>query len=89
MINPIQQFNFQINRVLTYGEKACSASEIKEYTKSIHTLEEWNQVWLKLAKKAELEKRFLHAAYYYRMLEFFMKETDKEKDAIYEKCIEL
>jgi hypothetical protein len=28
-INPIQQYNFQINRVLTYGEKAGNYDEIE------------------------------------------------------------
>lgn len=28
IVNPIPQFNFQINRVLTYGELACSKGEV-------------------------------------------------------------
>lgn len=89
VINPDQQFNFQINRILTYGEKACNTSDVKWYTSSIRTLNDWFHVWRELAEKAESQDQFLHAAYYYRMLEFFMKETDEKKDIIYKKCIGL
>lgn len=27
-VNSIQQFDFQINRVLTYGEKACDEDQV-------------------------------------------------------------
>ena len=72
-VNPIKQFNFQINRVLTYGDAACRRQEVTESLSSVRTFAQWNQAWLTLAEKAEREKRWLHAAYYYRMAEFFMK----------------
>ena len=87
-INPIKQFNFQINRVLTYGDAACSRQEVTESLSSVHTFAQWNQTWLTLAEKAEREKRWLHAAYYYRMAEFFMKADNPQKMQTYRKCIE-
>lgn len=86
-INPIKQFNFQINRVLTYGEAACVREEVIQQVSSVRTLPEWNQAWLSIAKKAEEEKRWLHAAYYYRMVEFFLKADDPQKIKMYQKCI--
>ncbi|HBH3651601.1 TPA: alpha/beta hydrolase [Clostridioides difficile] len=86
-INPIQQFNFQINRVLTYGELACNRQEVIKAMAHIQTFSEWNKAWLTLAEKAEREKRWLHAAYYYCMVEFFLKADDEQKSLIYKKCI--
>lgn len=86
-INPIQQFNFQANRVLTYGKLACNPQEILEAVPSIRTLDDWNKAWLALAQKAEREDRYLHAAYYYRMSEFFLKADNPQKEGIYEKCL--
>lgn len=86
-INPVKQFNFQINRVLTYGEAACVREEVIQQVSSVRTFREWNQAWLSIAKKAEKEKRWLHAAYYYRMVEFFLKADDPQKIKIYQKCI--
>lgn len=89
MINPIQQFNFQINRVMTYGKAACDPAELRRETASISNLDDWNRIWASLAAKAEAENQLLHAAYYYRMLEFFMKESNPAKNEIYDKCIDL
>lgn len=86
-INPIQQFNFQINRVLTYGEAACNRQEVVENVASVRTFSEWNQAWLTIAEKAEKGNRWLHAAYYYRMVEFFLKADNPQKERMYKKCI--
>lgn len=87
LVNKIPQFNFQINRVLTYGEIACDEKEVCFATDGIKTLEEWKRTWLVLARKAESENRFFHAAYYFRMAEFFLKETDPNKKDIYNTCV--
>lgn len=88
IINPINQFNYQINRVLTYGNIACNIREVREKTASIQTLSDWDRVWSALGEKAEQEKQYLHAAYYYRMVEFFLMENNKKKKVIYKKCID-
>ncbi|NNU78458.1 alpha/beta hydrolase family protein [Clostridium estertheticum] len=87
LVNHIPQFNFQINRILTYGEIACDEKEVIEASSKIKTLKEWNKSWRLIAEKAVSENRFFHAAYYYRMAEFFLKETDAHKDLIYNLCI--
>lgn len=86
-LNPIPQLNFQANRVLTYGDLACDAQEIREAVQHIRTLAEWERVWSALAEKAEREVRWLHAAYYYRMVEFFLKADSPRKEPMYEKCL--
>ncbi|MDO4355059.1 MAG: alpha/beta hydrolase [Clostridia bacterium] len=86
-INPIQQFNFQINRVLTYGEIASDVNMLREKTSKISNFDEWQHVWSDLGKIAEEKSEFLRAAYCFRMAEFFMKATDKNKDPLYKKCI--
>jgi len=81
------QFDFQINRVLTYGEIACDEAEIMQVAKDIDGLPSWFSTWYKLGEKAEKEARFLHAAYYFRLAEFFLSEKDENKTVIYERCI--
>ncbi|CAB1249819.1 Alpha/beta hydrolase [Ruminococcaceae bacterium BL-6] len=86
-INPIPQFNFQANRVLTYGKLACREQEIEEEIPKIRTFDDWDTVWLSLAKKAESENRYLHAAYYGRMAEFFLTPNHPQKDILYRRCL--
>lgn len=86
-INSIQQFNFQINRVLTYGEQACDAAAVRTVLKDVKTLPDWRKAWLGLAQRAETEGRWLHAAYAYRMVEFFASQPEKE--TVYAKCLAL
>lgn len=86
-INRVQQFNFQINRVLTYGPVACDVQAVKGATASVRTCEDWYEVWMELAAAAEREGRRLHAAYAYRMAEFFLSAEDPRKEPAYEACI--
>lgn len=88
IVNSIPQFNFQANRVLTYGSLACDSKEIEANVPSIRTFEDWCIVWSDMAQSAEERKRYLHAAYYYRMVEFFLKPDDPRKEIVYNKCIE-
>lgn len=81
------QFDFQINRVLTYGELACDKEEVLQVGKGISDLSTWFPAWYALGVKAEEENRFLHAAYYFRLAEFFLSEKDKDKTPTYERCI--
>lgn len=40
-VNSIQQFDFQINRVLTYGEKACDEEQVISALANVRNIEEW------------------------------------------------
>ena len=88
MINSIPQFNFQINRILTYGNLACSREEVINNIAKVKTFDEWYIAWQKIAVKNEHEGHYLYAAYYYRMAEFFLKSDIPEKDIVYKKCVE-
>ena len=72
-INPIQQFNFQINRILTYGEAAADVNAVRKKTTKIHTFDEWQNVWDDMGKQAEQKLEFLRAAYSFRTAEFFLR----------------
>lgn len=85
-INPIQQFNFQINRVLTYGDVACDCQLIQSKTAAIETFDDWEKTWVALGNAAEQSNEYLRAAYYFRMAEFFLKSTDNKKELYYQKC---
>lgn len=83
-LHPNQGMNFQINRILTYGEAAGRIGEIKALIPQITDFESWYVQWDALAKRAEAERRYLHAAYYFRMAEFFLTEDRPEKTQRYE-----
>lgn len=87
-INPIQQFNFQINRVLTYGDIACDGALVRKRTAKIRNMNQWKSVWNGIGVLAEEKDEFLRAAYAFRMAEFFMKATDENKHALYQRCID-
>ncbi len=87
-VNRIKQFNFQINRVLTYGKEACDEELVIKNLSGVHTLEEWYEAWTKLSAIAIDSNKYMHAAYYDRMAEFFLKQSDSRKHALYDKCIE-
>lgn len=88
IINPVVQFNFQANRVMTYGSLACDSNEIETRVPQIRTFDEWYAVWLDMAQSAVSGKKYMHAAYYYRMAEFFLGSDDSRKEIIYNECIE-
>lgn len=86
-ISPVKQLNFMANRVLAYGDLACNSQEVLEQVTGVRDFKNWHIIWMKLGEKAEKEKRYLHAANYFRMAEFFMKKTDEGKIDIYTRCV--
>lgn len=86
-LHPDIGMNFQINRVLTYGEQAGRLEDIRSIASKIHDLESWHSEWLSLAQVAEQEERYLHAAYAYRMAEFFLTQYQAEKATHYQDFI--
>ncbi len=87
-ITGIQQLDFQINRILTYGEAAADMKEILENTRKIKDFSQWFEVWMALAKRYVYTREYMRAAYAYRMAEFFLKEDHPQKNEIYEASIE-
>ncbi|SDB50481.1 Pimeloyl-ACP methyl ester carboxylesterase [Pseudobutyrivibrio sp. YE44] len=86
-VNKIKQFNFQINRVLTYGSDACDERLVTARLAKVSTLDEWYKAWTELSDIAINNNRYMHAAYYDRMAEFFLKQDDPRKSPLYDKCI--
>jgi pimeloyl-ACP methyl ester carboxylesterase len=86
-VNRNKQFNFQINRVLTYGDIACDRTKVIEKTATIRNISEWVIAWTELGESAERCHEHLKAAYYYRMAEFFLTKSDTRKEDLYKKCI--
>lgn len=85
-LHPIKQFDFQINRILTYGERACNFEEVMKTASAITDIPSWNKTWRELGHVAEGQKRYLHAGFYYRLAEFFLKESP-EKEEMYQHSI--
>lgn len=86
-MHPIKQLDFQINRIVTYGDIACNLDEIMKIIPQIEDLDSWYKAWRELGEKAEREDRILHAAYYYRLAEFFLRESS-QKELMYQKSME-
>lgn len=78
-ITGVQQLDFQINRILTYGEEAADKKEILENAKTIENFNQWFAYWLRLGKQYENTHQSLRAAYAYRLAEFFLKEDHPQK----------
>jgi len=82
-----QVFNFQLNRWYSLGY--ARFEDIKEFGQRINTFEEWKTEMLKLGDKAVAEDRLMNAAFYYRAAEFYTLLGDPDKDALYDKFIDL
>jgi pimeloyl-ACP methyl ester carboxylesterase len=79
--HPVKELNFQFNRFaigLRDEDILRIAPRIKDYT-------DWKRETLSIAKQAEDEQRFMNAASYYRLAEFFMVHGDPDKDMAYDR----
>jgi hypothetical protein len=85
-LRQIKQFDFQINRILTYSDEACVFGAVKAAVAEITGLDSWYSVWKRLGEKSESENRYLHSAYYYRLAEFFLKDC-LEKQVMYDRSV--
>lgn len=79
--------NFQLNRFMTIG--SARFEDLKDAAKRIRTLADWRREFLALGETARGEGRTQNAMTYFRSAEFFMIDGDPEKEAAYERFIEL
>lgn len=82
---PLTNLNFQFNRVFAHGAEACREEELLEIAPRLVDFNptNWHKEWDGLAKRAGSEGRWMHAAYYHRMSEFFLPENRPEKLSAY------
>jgi pimeloyl-ACP methyl ester carboxylesterase len=79
--HPVKELNFQFNRFaagIRDEDVLAIAPRIKNYA-------DWKRENLSIAALAEKERRFMNAASYYRLAEFFMDPRDPDKNRAYEK----
>ena len=81
-------FNFQANRILSFGDAACNREEIYKIATKINDFDTWYLEWRNIAEVAEREGRYMHSMYYYRMAEFMLTDDNPNKDTMYYKCVE-
>lgn len=86
--HPDANLNFQLNRCLTWAGEACH-DEIQLAAARIRDFADWKRELLTLAEAAQRQGRRQPAAYYYRAAEFFMTPGDPDKEAAYDRFIEL
>lgn len=85
--NDDPNFNFQLNRVIMWGDG--DPEEIKTVAKNIADSTSWVKALQELATKAEKDGRVDAQIGYLRMSEFFMYDSDPEKLKTYTKAKEL
>ncbi len=85
--NEDANFNFQLNRVVMWGNG--DPAEIESVSKEITDSSSWVAVLTKLADKAEKEGNIDAQIGYLRMSEFFMYDSDPMKLDTYRKAKEL
>ena len=80
-------FNFQLNRVI-FWDGGDEAEVCRECT-GIKTSEDWTRTLTALEAKAHKEGRTQNEIAYARMAEFFMYDSDPQKQAQYQKAAAL
>jgi hypothetical protein len=80
--------NFQLNRCIAWGGEE-TIDELQDAALRIHNFEDWKRELLILAERAEVNRKYLQSAYYYRSAEFFMATSDPDKVKTYDRFIEL
>ena len=77
-LNPEPSINFQMNRWISYlGTSALE--DMQGIAPRLSDFSSYRREFLALAEKALSEGRNLHAAYYFRSAEFFMRQDDPLK----------
>lgn len=77
-------FNYQVNRILSFGDAGCDREEVLRAMEEVTDVESWYQNWRLIAEKARKESRYLHSMYYYRMAEFMLLDSRAEKEEMYQ-----
>lgn len=86
-VNPQSNFNFQLNRVVTWDGGRWE--DVEAVGPKIKTSADWKRELIALGDRAMAENRTENAIAYYRMSEFFMYDGDPDKKAYYLKATEL
>ena len=87
-LHPDPSINFQLNRWISYlGAEALN--DLQGIAPRLLDLPSYRREFLALAEKALSEGRDLHAAYYFRSAEFFMRKEDPLKTQTRQKFLSL
>jgi pimeloyl-ACP methyl ester carboxylesterase len=87
-LHPEPSINFQMNRWISYlGTSALD--DMQSIAPRLSDFSSYRQEFLTLAEKALSEGRKLHAAYYFRSAEFFMRQDDPAKAPTRKKFLSL
>ena len=82
-----QLFNFQLNRWFSLGY--ARLEDMEKAGRKIRNFKDWKLIMLGLAETALAEGWLMNAAFYFRAAEFYTKAKDPDKEALYDKFIEL
>ena len=86
-LHNVKIIDFQLNR--WHSPAYARIEDMESAGKQIQTFEDWKGVMTCLAEKAESEKRWIKAAFYYRAAEFFVFPSDPDKAALYDRFSDL
>ncbi|NLU38836.1 MAG: alpha/beta hydrolase [Bacteroidales bacterium] len=82
-----QLFNYQLNRWHSLGYLAYD--DLKNAGERIRKFDDWKPVMLELAGRKQDKKKNIEAAFYYRAAEFYTLYGQENKEALYDKFIDL
>ena len=82
-----QLFNFPLNRWYSLGYTRLR--DLEEAGRNVKSFRDWKLQMLRLGEEAVSENRLMNAAFYYRAAEFYAMSKDPEKEALYDRFIEL
>lgn len=85
-LHPDVNFNFQMNRWISYMGEAALA-DMRRVAPTIKTFADWKREFLALGARYEANGDLIYAGYYYRLAEFFMFADDPDKKVYREKFL--
>lgn len=83
----VKIINFQLNRWYSLGY--ARLEDVKFAGRQIRTLDDWKRVMTGLAENAVSEGWWINAAFLYRAAEFFVLHSDPDKEALYDRFVDL
>jgi hypothetical protein len=86
-LNKVKIIDFQLNRWYSLGY--ARLGDMTDAGRQIRTFDDGKEVLTTLAEKAASEQRWTNAAFYYRAAEFFVLPSDPDKEALYDRFMDL
>lgn len=82
-----QLYNFQLNRWYSLGY--LQYQDVKSAGKRVKKFTDWKPVMVEYAERKKEQGKFIEAAFFYRVAEFYTLYGQEDKEILYNKFIDL